>query len=62
MKDIVKKVDALKAAIKVGFPEPSEAEAHAMAFIAIDFVAELVANSRRIAQALETIAARKPDV
>jgi hypothetical protein len=56
MQDIVEKVDAAKA-LFASNQEPSDDQARALLIgPALDFIGELVANSRRIAVALEAIA------
>lgn len=56
MHDIVSKVDAAKALL-AGDTEPTDEQARqVLVGPALDFIGELVANSRRIAVALETIA------
>lgn len=56
MKDIADRVDAAKAALAHNVPL-THAAAVELGMIGLDFLGELIANSRRIAVALETIAA-----
>ena len=55
MKDIARKIDLLKDLInRPG--QPNQTEQKEIGCIAVDFIGELIANSRRIATALEAIA------
>lgn len=59
MKDIVEKIDRMKAVASAARSDgegPSDAETAEMVEIGFDLLGELIANSRRIAVSLEIIA------